>query len=250
MKQVTLFRLFAILICTATMVGCNKSNTFTLKGELDNGANKTIYIEELTPEGPLFLDSIYLDSEGKFSYKYQMPYPSIYNVHVSPIDYIVLVPQEGERINLSGDYDSIQWDYSIQGSPESIRLLQLQQYTNDGILLLSDLVDELNHNDSLLATNLISQKEYDEAKEITDSIFLNTYGEQQDYMCNFIQTNLGSLSTLLALYKQFNNQPLINPRENFDYYELVLQGLEESQPENPHTIRFKNTVEHLRYQNK
>ena len=63
-----------------------------------------------------------------------------------------------------------------------------------------------------------------------------------------IQDNLGSLATLIALYKPFNNRPLINPEDSFEFYEAVLEGLEESMPDNPHTLNFKNQVERTRFQ--
>ena len=179
MKKISILTILALGLGCLTITSCNKKNTFTLEGCLENGANKTIYIEELTPEGALFLDSIYLDEYGEFKYKYTMPYQSIYNVHTTNLDYVVLAPQSGEKIKMTGDYKRLQWNYSIKGSPESILLLQLQQYTNDGITLLTELVNELDHNDSLLAMHKISEKEYYEAKAITDSIYLETYKEQQ-----------------------------------------------------------------------
>ena len=65
-------------------------------------------------------------------------------------------------------------------------------------------------------------------------------------MANFIDDNLGSLATLIALYKPFNNRPLIDPSTDFDFYLDVLNGLEQTLPDNPHTLNFKNEVERLR----
>ena len=84
--------------------------------------------------------------------------------------------------------------------------------------------------------------------EITDSIYLDAFADQQHYVVNFIQDHLGSLTTLIALYKPFNNRPLINPADSFEFYEAVLEGLEESMPDNPHTLSFKNQVERTRFQ--
>ena len=75
-----------------------------------------------------------------------------------------------------------------------------------------------------------------------------TYAEQQQYVVHFIEDNLGSLTTLIALYKPFNNHPLIDPSNSFEFYEAVLEGLQEYQPDNPHPLHFKNMVERTRYQ--
>jgi hypothetical protein len=78
-------------------------------------------------------------------------------------------------------------------------------------------------------------------------LFRDAFLEQQSYVTEFITRNRGSLSTLIALYKPFNNHPLINSEDNFDYYEYVADGLEGMLPENPHTVHFRNTVEYLRH---
>lgn len=74
------------------------------------------------------------------------------------------------------------------------------------------------------------------------------FREQQEYVCRFIEENKGSLSTLIALYKPFNNRLLIDTRnpQSIEWYDMVLEGLQERYPDNPHTLHFKNTTEHLR----
>ena len=64
-----------ILIAVALLffASCHK-NSFTIDGTISGGAGKTIYIEELTPTEPLFLDSISLDADGHFSYTAEIPY--------------------------------------------------------------------------------------------------------------------------------------------------------------------------------
>ena len=88
---------------------------------------------------------------------------------------------------------------------------------------------------------------FDEAHNHTESIYLSIFTQQQKYVVGFIEDNLGSLATLIALYKPFNNHPLIDPENSFEIYDFVLEGLEEALPENPHTLNFKNEVERLRY---
>ncbi|MCR5821313.1 MAG: DUF4369 domain-containing protein [Bacteroidales bacterium] len=226
---------------------CDK-NSFTISGTLENGADKTIYLEELTPEGTLFIDSIKLDNQGHFKYSYKMPYQSLYNLHTTADNYIILLPDYGEKIDITGDYRNLSMTYNVTGSPQSILLWQLQDYTNDGSRLIIELVDTTNYYKQLQADGLATEAQVKAKKAETDSIYRLAFTAQQDYVCRFIEENPGSLATLIALYKPFNNRPLIAPESNFDYYEFVLDGLQERQPDNPHTIHFKNTVERMRFQ--
>lgn len=239
MKRIILIA--SVVLC---MWGCRQNDGFRLEGSLTNGAGKTIYIEELSPDGPVFLDSIRLDDNGHFTYQHKLSYQTFYNLHSSPVDYVVLLPRAGERIEVTGDFQSLQWTYRVSGSEESTLLWQLQDYCNYGISVLSEIVDKDRDNRTRLGAD---SKAYRDAKEETDSIFRETAAEQGEYITRFIQEHRGSLATLIALYKQFNQHDLLSPQANFDYYELVLEGLEESLPDNPHTIQFKNHVENLRH---
>ena len=242
-KLFFLFPLSLFLLLT----GC-KHDTFTISGTLDGGAGHTLWLEEIAPDGPMFIDSIPVDSKGHFKYTYKMPYRSLYNLHTSEDNYIVTLPDYGEKLKVTGRYDNLSLSYDIQGSPESSLLWQLQQYTNDGATVLRALIDTTKYYQQLLAEGKIDIKVVYDKKDMTDSIYRLTAEEQQDYICRFIEENQGSLATLIALYKPFNNRLLIDTRDpnSIDWYDMVLEGLQERYPDNPHTLHFKNTTEHLR----
>ena len=239
---------YLILVAVLLISACGNRNNIVIEGTLANGAGKTIYIEEMTPDTRLFLDSIKLDNKGHFRFKYEMPYKTFYNVHINEDDYIVLLPDFGETIELSGDYNSLSTTYTLKGGHDSQLLWQLQDYSNQGSNVLREIVATDRQNVELLNQGKMTQKQYDEARALTDSIYLAAFAEQQQYVVHFIEDNLGNLSTLIALYKPFNNRPLVNPEDSFEFYEAVLEGLQESLPDNPHTISFKNQVERTRFQ--
>ena len=223
--------------------GC-KHDGFTIEGTLENGANKTLWLEEIAPDGPMFIDSIRLDDKGHFKFSYTPPYRSLYNLHTTENNYIVTLPDKGETLEVTGNYDNLSLTYNIKGSSESVLLWQLQQYTNDGSKILYALVDSVNSYEMQLAGGEIDKKTYDVKKKAMDSVYHAAFVEQQEYVCRFVEENAGSLATLIALYKPFNNRALIDPRDpaSIDYYDQVLDGLEELLPDNPHTLHFKNTT--------
>ena len=242
MKRLVYLLLFALIF-----TGC-KHDTFTISGTLEGGAGHTLWLEEIAPDGPMFIDSIPMDSKGHFKYTYKMPYRSLYNLHTTADNYIVTLPDYGEKLKVTGKYENLSLTYDITGSPESSLLWQLQQYTNDGARVLTDLVDTTKLYAQMLFDGKITQQQVLDKKDETDSIYRITRAEQVDYICRFLQENQGSLSTLIALYKPFNNRLLIDTRDpnSIDWYDLVLEGLQERYPDNPHTLHFKNTTEHLR----
>ena len=248
MKRTHTTLIASAILLVATLTGCGNKQQIVFEGTLENGAGKVIYIEEMTPDSRLFIDSVTLDSKGHFRYKYDMPYKTFYNLHVSENDYVVVSPDYGETIEIAGDYNQLSKSYTLKGGRDSQLLWQLQDYSNQGAEVLSDIVATDSKNRQLLADGDMSQQEYDHEREITDSIYLAAFAMQQQYIVHFIEDNLGSLTTLIALYKPFNNRPLVDPANSFEFYEAILEGLQETMPDNPHTLHFKNMVERTRFQ--
>lgn len=241
MKRILYFAVVALLF-----VGC-KNDTFTVSGTIENGANKTLWLEEIAPEGPLFIDSIPVDSKGCFKYKYKMPYRSLYTLHTSEGNYAVLLPDYGEKLKVKGDWENLSLTYTVEGSPESQLLWQLQQLTNDGAAVITDLVDTARHYNQLLNEGAVDEKTVAAKRHITDSIYVAECSLQQEYVEGFIEENVGSLATMIALYKSFNTLPIIAPNDSASlyYYDLVLEGLLQRYPDNPHTLNFQTTVERM-----
>lgn len=239
--------IFVACLILLTAASC-KHEGFTIEGTIEGANGQTLWLEEIAPEGPMFIDSIRTDEDGHFKYHYNPPYRSLYNLHTTENNYIVTLPDNGETVEVTGKWENLSVTYNVKGSAESMLLWQLQQFSNDGSKILRGLVDTLNHYDALLEDGIIDEAEYNLRKGVTDSLYHAAFVEQQEYVCRFVEENAGSLSTLIALYKPFNNKALIDPRDpsSIDYYDMVLEGLEEQLPDNPHTLHFKNTTEHLR----
>lgn len=240
-------RLIPILALALLVAGC-QHDSFTISGTLEGGAGHTLWLEEIAPDGPIFIDSIPMNNKGHFKYSYKMPYRSLYRLHTSDNNYIVTLPDYGEHIKIGGRWDNLSVSYTVEGSSESGLLWLLQQYSNDGNDVLKQLIDTTEHYAQLFFDGQITQQQVLDKKDETDSIYRIIFQEEQDFICHFLEENQGSLSTLIAINKTFNNRPLIDTRHpsSVDWYDLVLEGLEERYPDNPHTLHFKLTTEHLR----
>lgn len=239
--------LFAAFVAVC-LWGCKGSSDegdmyFTIEGTLSGAEDKTLYIEEMTPDnGPHFLDSIYCDKKGHFKYKGSMAYQTFFNLHSSEYDYIVLLPNNGEIVRLTGDYNNFSTNYHVEGSPESGMLWQIMSYVNDANMTISDLVENDRHNREALG-----EAKYEEAKKVTDSLFREEHNVVYMMFVNFIEDYSGSLSTLYAIDAPFNHvMRVFYPESDFEIFEMVLKGLLEDMPDNPHTTFFRTRVERIR----
>lgn len=239
-------RHISMLAVTAMLFSCGSKDYFTIEGTLTGGEGKMITIEEVAPKEIIPIDTIKLDENGHFVFKYEMPYQSFYNVKVSDADFVMLLPENGEVIALTGEYGRFSPTYQVEGSKGSVLLWQLNDYSLYGTKRLDSIITAFNDLcKNCNGDTVCIQKQ----KPALDSIFKEAFREQQDYVVNFLERNKGSLATLIALYKMYNGNPLINPdTEDFAFYEEVADALEKSLPDNKHTIDFRNTVEKKRFQ--
>jgi hypothetical protein len=238
-------RFFLLLSASALVLfSCGNKKTFTIEGKLENGAGKRIVIEEIAPKEIIPIDTIKLDKDGHFSFTYEMPYQSFYNIKVSDQDFAMLLPDYGETIILTGDYNRLSPTYEVEGSKGSTQLWQLNDFSKFGQQRLDSISRAFDQLciDCKRDTNCIKKQ-----KPLLDSVYKEAFAQQQQYVVSFIERNKGSLSTLIALYKTYNTRPLINPQtDDFEFYEMIANALEEALPDNKHSQHFRNTVEHMR----
>ena len=103
----TSIRKLIIIAVVVMMAACSgDKDTYQISGKLENGANATVYLMEMENESVRAVDTIILDGKGKFSVKEKLDNPSIFILQC-PNDYIMLCPQVGEKIVLSGDVDNM-----------------------------------------------------------------------------------------------------------------------------------------------
>lgn len=245
MKTIKFFCTIFIICATVACNGKKNNGTlsFSIEGSLTNSANKMLYLEEMTPDnGPQFVDSILCDDNGHFKYQGSMHYQTFFNLHGSLYDYIVLLPSDGDKIQLTADANNLGSSYIVKGSPESQLMWQIQNYINQSNLAIQDIAQQDNLN-----RNTLSESEYTKAHAKTDSIFLAERQTTYKMMLNFIDDNPGSLSTLYAIDAPFNhNMRIFYQESDFDIFEQVLQGLDEKCPDNPHTQYYRTRVERAR----
>ena len=237
-----------LLIFMAVLTGCsgNKdkgSMSFSIEGRLENAANRMLYIAEMTPsEGEKSLDSVKCDKNGNFKYKGSMTYQTFFDLHCSEYDYIVLLPQDGEKIEVVGDANELHTKYQVKVSPESQLMWQINDYVNQANMAIADIAQQDKRNKETL-----SPEEYEREHTKTDSLFVAERQTIYLMLSNFIDDNYGSLSTLYAIDAPFNHiMRVFYAEQDFEMFENVLEGLNEKCGDNPHTLNYRTRVERAR----
>ena len=229
-----LILIISVLVCTS----CNrnpKSDEFKIEGFLTNGESRFLVIHEISPSGNILIDTIWTTKNGEFEYTYKMPYKSFYTIETDKNEYITFLPDYQEIINFEGDYEHLSPTYGIDGSSGSQLLWKLNKKELEGISILN----EINKTWRELANTADSS----DVKKQLDSLYYETWIAQKMYYYDFIHDNKGSLATLMALYKTFNQRKMFPVETDAGLYQIVSDGLNESLSGNPHTKHFDKSYQ-------
>ncbi|MFO8235557.1 MAG: TlpA disulfide reductase family protein [Bacteroidales bacterium] len=219
MRQIVLLAITLFII-----QGCgSNSNDFTIEGKYDNAEEKEISLIELKTEGTNKIDSMKIDDDGSFSLSGYTEIPSFFVVEAGEGNSLTLIVKPGERIRLSGDLNDLNSTYKIKGSEDSEKIVELRKRLENTIAELDSLGNIFRENPDDESTQDLRDRLNKESREIVN--------EHKEYTKEFIDDNMNSLASLMALYQQIGPQSyVLDPKEDFEYFEKVDSSLMESYP--------------------
>jgi thiol-disulfide isomerase/thioredoxin len=170
--------------------GDNKSPVIT--GRLNHADKKWIYLQRITEEGERTVDSTQTSSDGEFKLKNPADSVDFYILRTDNTNFIFLVLNKDEFLEINGDANNLQNSYEVKGSSDSKLLRLLRTYDS----LLSD---SLNKAYTEFRDSIPAKK--DSLGIILQEFYTNV---MEEYARNFIRQNLSSIVSLSAT--KFLNQ--------------------------------------------
>ncbi len=234
MKRLLLFSLPLLLFA------CNSGNEkgdkthFSVKGQLENANEISLYLEELTTSDLIPLDSFQTDSVGFFSHRHRIDEAGFYILRVNEGDRITLVVEPGEEIYIRGDAQNLSDNHLIEGSDNSVLLSELNRHLGrqyEKVDSLAALYHESQYQDNFM-----------EIREELKEAYQDIYSAQQRHVKKFIRNNPRSLASIIALYQYFGNQLLLTQSKHFEYFELLSESLSRVYPTNRHVLDLSRRV--------
>ncbi len=227
--------LFSLVLC-ACEVNDDSSGAdyFILRGQLDNAANKQLYLQELTTTDLIPLDSLSTNASGSFSYRASLDEATYIILRADHDSYLTLVVEPGEEIMIRGDAQDLQGNHQINGSEGSELLSGFNSIlarNHQRVDSLARILRGSKYQDNFMTLRLGIESAY---RDILD--------EQRNEARKFIRENPRSLASIIVLYQFFGNQLLLSEEEHFDYFELLGQSLAEAYPTNRHVLDLNRRV--------
>lgn len=222
MKRI-LFLLSAILIFSA----CKHQGTFSVKGVVKGRTEKHIYLNRLDVNTPVLIDSSKISRNGKFSFRIKASEGDFYQLGFSSADFITLLAEPGEKIELSFEGKNLFEKYTISGSTGSEKLQLLD-------LTLTETKRKLDSLKTIY--NKASQEPgFDVKGPALEADFSALIKEQRKKNIGFIINNINSLASIKALYQRINPETyvLYDPKD-LQYLKIVTDSLTHHFPNSKH----------------
>jgi thiol-disulfide isomerase/thioredoxin len=218
MKRILFFVALVIIFS-----GCSEKAKFNITGIIKNPVEKYIYLSLLEIDTPIIIDSAKINGKGSFRFKVKTTESEFYQLGVSPTNFITLLAEPGEKINLEFSSNNLFKDYKISGSPGSEKLQ----------LLDNALADTKSKLDSLseVYTKASAEPGFDIKRPVLEEEFNNLIKAQRRTNIEFIINNVSSLASIKALYQRIDPETyvLYDPRD-LQYLKIVTDSLTRHYP--------------------
>ncbi len=220
-------RFLVIFLTFLVITGCHRNESFTITGTIRLNPGKSLYINRVNINTPVFLDSARISRKGKFRFKINAKDPDFYQLGYSPTEFITILAKPGEKINIGFEGEKLYNNYMISGSEgsEKVKMLELR------------LAETKNKLDSLGKCYEKASKEpgFDEKGPAINNEYINAIKDLRKKNIEFIINNLRSMASIMALYQKIdNNTYVLYDMHDLQYLKLVSDTLSRIYPNSPH----------------
>ena len=217
--------LFAFITSALVMSGC-KNNVVEISGSLVNPiAGRYIYLDELSPSQIKRVDSTLIGSDGKFSFKQEVTTPTFFILNLDNNNSLIMLLEPGDNMRMEAFFDSLSYPSLLTGSKSTELIVE---YNNQ----LKNTIKKLGSLNGIYRDN-IDNPDLHIVMESLDSLSQVYMNEINSYTKNYIDQNLTSLVSFVALYQQVApNVYVLNPTQDLRYFLKVDSALTKNYPNN------------------
>jgi peroxiredoxin len=207
-------KLFLYLFAVMIFVAC-KNNTVKITGTLVTPVSgEYIYLDELKSNELKTVDSVLVTNDGVFKFKKDVKFPSFYLLKKNNNNFLTMLVKPGEKITLIAQNDSLNYPISLKGSAGTESMAEYNKKLRFTIEKMKELRNIYIQNvDNPQLPKVI------ESLDSTTQVYLS---EINTYTKKYIDNNLTSLVSLVALYQQVAPSVyVLNPAKDLKYFRKV-----------------------------
>jgi peroxiredoxin len=215
-----------LIAATVILTSCSKGNegtTFTVKGNISNGAGRSVGVYHVKPEGINRISETRLDASGNYSFNIASPkHFDFYLLDVDSCGAVIFIADSTETVTINSDANDFIAGHTIDGNSENLRIKEIT-------ILRAALEEQVRK----MATNTSPAvvKTEREIRELVDEF-------KQNIIEQYIKPAFGSASAYYALTLTVGGSPIFNPMQNRDdskWLAAVATNFQNTHPGTSHT---------------
>ena len=234
-------KLISVIFVVATLFSCNNkatNNGFSISGNLENAEGETVYLK-LVSQSLSIIDSAIVEN-GTYELSGSNENIELYIFQVGQTfeQFAYLALDNKTNLSLNGDASQLSETYTVEGSDECelIRGLTVRN---------SAAMSELSMIDGVYQAN-ITETNKDSLQTACMDIANSIIEGEKEYITDFINNNLGTMASLLAVNQQIGRQFVLAPEKNIEIWEKVSNELINTYPNSSQTKSFKGSIDQLK----
>lgn len=202
MKSRILFSKLIILAAAIFFTACDNKPQFTIKGNIADAKEQTLYLEKRSITGVASIDSTKIKKDGSFEIKADAPqYPDLYILKLGK-EAINLSVDSIETIEIKSSTKSFSSNYEVSGSESSVKIKQTVEAYQKVLLVVRDL--QKKHKDGKIEENLY-------IASIDSALAIYKQGIKK-----IIASDFKSPAAYFALFQKIDNFLLLDPYDKED----------------------------------
>lgn len=201
MKRTISYFLSLTFVFAATIaISSCSGKKFNIKGNITEAKDSMLYLENISLDGPIAIDSAKLDENGSFSFVGDAPdAPEFYRLRIAG-QIINISIDSTETVSVNASYPTMAVKYNIEGSENCSKIKELSIMQID---LQNRIMSILNN-----------QELKDEVAEDSIARLMNNY--KNNVKMNYIYKQPMKAYSYFALFQAIGNRLIFNPRESRD----------------------------------
>lgn len=221
-------------------------------GKLENTAGDTLYLINVSQIDPIVLDSCVVAEDGSFEFRPTLEFKGFYNIEVgkNPEQFATIILEPNDSVNFTGDATNLGYSWKASGSEDTEHFLEFNEYFMAYDIKRRPYVARLDSLQRAFQIQLGMTSDSVEAKRLEKEVIEPAFNATQEvlngiadeatiWLHNFIDAHPGSFANIPALR-------LLDPYDNFAYWEKTIAALEENYKTCPNVIMLREMVERER----
>lgn len=238
MKKNNMYKFGSIVAAAVLLTACGKNDNngaFELKGNFSNSKGEMLYLEKLSAEQPIVVDSVTVDENGNFEFTNYQPKIGFYRIRVSERNFAMLVLDSADKVNVTGSIADLGNTYKVEGSPETKLFMEYNELSKARDMRL----DSLNKAfQMLMESNRMNAAKMEEISKVFEAPYNAIVEAANTQLIQKVQLNTGMYATLPAIQA-------LEPDKYADIYKAVDKGLNAKYANDKTVKMFHGVVESM-----